>query len=574
MQTYIIEKIPAKNGLFTLKVNNLFLHSKYDPLKESEQFAQKHYTENYLHIMFGFGLGYYASALQRKFGENDRLIIIDPLFEKHENSTELEGIPIFYDIDPQKIESEIKKLLVEYAVNVKVICLPNHEKLFPTEYKRVLNIVQDVLRINAIYRNTINFFAESWQENYVRNLIHVLKDESLTTLEKRFDFPVVVASGGPSLIKQIPKLKEVRNKIILIASGSTINTLLHYNIEPDFIVSIDGSENNYNHFKDNVFTNSYFIYSIRNHYKIRNQFKKRAFSFIPSIESDVREHVEKITHQKLPMLFGGSSVANYALTISLYISTGKIALVGQDLAYTDNKTHAEHNKYFKKVDDNFKKERSAFYIEGYNGDQVLTDAPLLSMKKNFEQILELSNEKDRLFNCTEGGAKIEGFQQISFNDFCCDLSDINIDLNFDEINNINIGNFVDEIEKEIITYEKLVVSLDKASKLLKRNKSNSTFNNKVIRGLDKIDKEIKKIFDTVSMNSIVEPITIDTLNYFLPKQNESKKEEFDRVFSQNDQLYNRLLSAAKLSKQYTEELLEDVTKITEGENNDGSTRTN
>lgn len=568
-QTYSIEEISTKTNSSTLKVNGFFLHSKYNPEKEAEQFAEKNYAENYLHILFGYGLGYFAKALQRKFQENDRLLIIDPLFNDHEHNYEISEIPVFCNIDKKQLEIEINRTLTNFNVNVKMICSPNYDKIFPEKYKTVLNTVQEVLRTNTLYRNTVNFFAESWQENYVRNLLYVSKDESLSMLEKRFDLPVVVASGGPSLSKQIPKLKEVRNKVILIASGSTINTLLHYNIEPDFVVSIDGGEVNYNHFKDHIFTQTYFIYSIRNHYKIREQFTNKAFSFMPSIEPEVQQHIEKISQKSLPMLIGGTSVANYALTIALYMSTGKIALIGQDLAYTDNKTHAEHNKHFQEVTADYKKERGVFFTEGYNGDEVLTDSPFFSMKKSFEQIAEISKDEDRLFNCTEGGAKIEQFRQISFNEFCADLTNINLGLNLNlKDTEIDMKEFINRIDDEIITYQKLVELLEKATKLLVGNKSSLSFSTKIIKGLDKVDKEIKKIFETVSMNAIVDPIILDTLSYFLPKQNESKKEEFDRVFSQSKQLYIRLLSAAKLSKEYTENLLDEVTKKIKDENND------
>lgn len=569
-QTYTIEKISTKTNAPTLKVNNFFLHSKYNPEKEAVHFVEKQYKENHVHILFGYGLGYFAKALQNKFRENDHLLIIDPLYKDYENSNQEAKFPIIFNLDKQQLEIEINKRLVSYNVNVKVICSPNYDKLFPVEYKKVLNTVQEILRINTLMRNTVNFFAESWQENYIRNLLHITNDDSLSMLEKRFNLPIVVASGGPSLSKQIPKLKEIRSKIILIASGSTVNTLLYYNIEPDFVVSIDGGEANYNHFKNHIFTQSYYIYSIRNHYKIREQFTNKSFSFIPSVEPDVQRHIEKITGKILPMLVGGTSVANYALSIALYISEGKIALIGQDLAYTDNKTHAEHNKHFQEVNADYKKHRGVFEVEGYHGDKVLTDSTFMTMKKSFEQIARISKEQERIYNCTEGGAKIEGFSQMSFNEFCNDLSNGNFDLNLQHKGkNRDINEFRIKIKEEIVSYRKLVKLLEKATKLLEGNNSNLSFNTKVINGLDRVDKEIKKIFETVSMNPIVDPITLDTINYFLPKQIESKKEEFNRVFNQNKQLYSRLLSAAKLSGQYTEDLLTELTKLSiEGETND------
>ncbi|MEK3935486.1 6-hydroxymethylpterin diphosphokinase MptE-like protein [Sporosarcina sp. FSL W7-1349] len=572
--TYEIESVQTKTNLKTLKVNGFFLHSRYDPIKEAEQFAEKNYKENHLHILFGYGLGYFVKALQNKLGDNDNLLIIDPMFNELKDMVEMSNVDIVNKIEGRTIEIKINKILLASNINATIICSPNYEKLFPVEYKTVLNLVKEVLKINRLQRNTINFFAEAWQENYIRNLIHVAKDASLSELESKLDFPVVVASGGPSLIKQIPKLKEVRNRIILIASGSTVNTLLHYKIEPDFVISIDGGENNYNHYKDTTFSNSKLIYSIRNHYKIRNQFCETGFAFIPSIEPDVAKHIKQITGKELPMLLGGTSVAVYALTVALYISSGKVALIGQDLAYTDNKTHAEHNKNFRKVDENYKKKRGTFFTEGYYGEDVLTDTPFLSMKKGFEQVAEISKEHDRLYNCTEGGAKINGFQQIPFDMFCSFIQPEKVDIVLEStIEKTDFTLFKDKVQGEVQMYDQLANHLEKGINLLTSNKSNRIFDTKVVKGLNNVDKQLKKVFNQVSMNSIVNPITLDTLNNFLSKQTESKLEEFERVYKQNYELYSRLLEATKLSKQYTIDLLNEVDNKLKGEYDDGNGRT-
>ncbi len=570
IQDLKIEKIQAKSLDPTLKVNDFFLHSKYNPRKEAEQFAKSQYTENHVHLLFGYGLGYIAEALKKRLNENDQLFIIDPLFKKTESLMEKSDFNVMIDVTENNIELKLNSLLNDYNVNVKIICSPNYDKLFPDLYNLVLKTVKDVLSVNAVFFNTVNFFAEIWQENYIRNLCHVFKDESLSRLEKVYDLPVVIVSGGPSLTKQIPLLKRIKDNIVVIAAGSTVNTLLHYDIEADFIVSIDGSIANYNHFKDNTFHKSKLVYSIKNHYKIRDQFKGLAFSFIPSFEPGMHRHIEKMTQKQLPTLLGGASVANYALTIAQYISSGPIALIGQDLAYTDNKTHAEHNKHFSTVNDNFKEERRTFLIEGYDGEDVLTDAVFLSMKKGFEQIAEVSNEAGRFFNCTEGGVKIKGFTQKTFQAFWDDIKPVRqknqpID---DKVSVIDIPKwreFVCKIEAEIKIYEEIKLQLNKGLRHLKENPSKIIFNQKAIKGLDKVDEKLKQLFGKVSMDSIVEPITMDVLKKFLPKHSESKEEEYKRVFEQNEVLYNRLLNATNLSRTYTENLLDEIIKIKLGD---------
>ena len=137
--------------------------------------------------------------------------------------------------------------------------------------------------------------------------------------------------------------------MLLIVSGSTVNTLLKENIEPDYVVSIDSQEVNYNHFKDLKLKHAKLIYSMFNHYKIRESFYNDAFYFVQKNEKALASHLNNIVHTKVEGIYGGESVANYAFTIANYISSGPIALIGQDLAYTDTKSHAENNKHFKMI---------------------------------------------------------------------------------------------------------------------------------------------------------------------------------------------------------------------------------
>ncbi|ETT87871.1 6-hydroxymethylpterin diphosphokinase MptE-like protein [Viridibacillus sp. FSL R5-0477] len=564
-QDFNIEVVTSKSSLPTLKVNDYYLHSKYDPKKEAEQFVNNHFAENKVHILFGYGYGYFAKAFKDKCKENEHLLIIDPIYKEIESVITQEDFEIISDVNEKNIEMALGNLLKDLNLKVKVICSPNYDKFLSKEYKMVLKIVKEILSVKKIYLNTINYFAEMWQENYIRNIYHIFEDESLSVLENYYNMPVVIASGGPSLIKQIPLLKKMQNHVIIIAAGSTVNTLLHYNIEADFIVSVDGSLANFKHFENNIFENSHLIYSVKNHYDIKNQFKKSSFSFIPVFEPGVYEHIEQMTQKQLPTLLGGASVANYAFVIAQYISSGPIALIGQDLAYTNNQTHAKYNKYFANIDDDDKKIRGTFYTEGYNGDKVLTDLPFTSMKKDFENIVESINKKGRFFNCTEGGVKIKGFTQISFSDFG-EFIDLSEEKNLNLVQKANTKTINDwenlcfRIQSEIQIYNEIEKLLNKGLVYLEGSLVKEKFTSNVLKGLEQVDKKIKKLFKTVSMNSILDPIIIDIINNYPSIKGETEQENYMRVYNQNSSLYKGLLNAIKLSKIYTKDLLEKVKK--------------
>ncbi|PKC53046.1 hypothetical protein RhiirA1_404558 [Rhizophagus irregularis] len=239
------------------------------------------------------------------------------------------------------------------------------------------------------------------------NLINLKKDANIKTLRQVYDCPVVIASGGPSLNKQLDLLKSVRDNIILIAAGSTINSLIAEGIEPDYVVSIDGGIPNYKHFQNLKLENAQLIYTMQSHPGVRDAFLNDCFVTGINGFDAVTEYMEKQLGIDLPVFISGGTVAHLAFNMALYISSGPVALIGQDLAYTDNLTHAAHNINARPIDDKFIKEKEAFQTEGYYGELVWTTKPFYSMKLEFEELVKLGNPDVPFFNCTEGGIKLE-----------------------------------------------------------------------------------------------------------------------------------------------------------------------
>jgi hypothetical protein len=568
IKEYEIIEETAKSGHRIHKVNNYYLHSKYDPIREATRFADHHYKKNHLHILFGIGSGYIAKALSEKMSENEFLIIVEPLEKliniqlNNENILERTIIVKGEQLDDFKKLCDV--LMDRFSNRVHLICSSNYDKLFPHVYENVLNIIKDLIHTKKVNENTIKTFSNEWQRNFILNLFYGFDDIPFNALECYFDVPVVVASGGPSLTKQIPLLKKVRNHVLLISSGSTINTLLNYNIEPDFVVTIDGNINNYKHFESIELKKTKVIYSLSHHEKILEKLNQRSFFFVSSVHPFLKPYAEKLLNKEVPNILGGASVATFALSIAYMISSEPVALIGQDLAYTDNKTHAEHNKNFRKIDETYIKERGMFYTEGYYGDQVLTDYAFLTMKHNFEKLIHTFSQPERIYNCTEGGVKLEGYRQISFQEFCNRYVDTNKIVPMFDIDSYSHKDiqewkeFLIRIENEIKLHDKVKRLVEEAVLLLKRNTSDTAFDAKILKKLDKIDEQLKPIFDEGMMSLIAQPIILDTFNNYLPKENETEKETYQRVYARSMDLYSRLQEAATDSKSYFMRLKEKI----------------
>lgn len=552
-----IEYIQTKIDKLTVKVNGFFLHSKYDPIKEAERIVENHFEKGFLHILFGYGLGYIANELKRKLENSSDLLIVDPIFPKLNSISNETGI--ITKMEKNDIGGKIEKKLSNFETRVKVICSPNYDKIFPKEYSDLLKIIKDIQNFNIVNENTLKFFSDTWQENYIHNLFNVYTGETLKVLYKYYDCPVVVASGGPSLTKQLPLLKKISDKIVIIASGSTVNSLLANDIEPDYIVTIDGSINNYEHFKNLKNVKSQLMYALTSHYKIQDEFTNKKYAFVDYSNIFYKNHIKNIFGIDLPLIAGGGSVANFAFSIASYISSGPIAIVGQDLAYTNKESHAKGNKFYLEIDEKFMKNRKIFETEGYNGDKVLTDYAFYSMKKRFEVINEALEHESQVYNCTEGGAKIEGMAQLAFREFCETYVNEQATIEYFDSSktelNSNLVEFISITSSHLEIYKELIGKLNGTIKVLNNSKSKVSFDKKTLVKLDKIDGFLEKKLEKVALNYIIDPITVDVLKNYRPTVNERAEEKYNRVLKQNIELYSRLLGAIKKTKENTEDML-------------------
>jgi len=562
-----IEFLPSKNGEETLKINEYFVHSKYNPNKEAEQLIHRQYTPHHTHIIFGYGCGYVVDALLKRRSFEETIIVIDPLFDSRTLRPERKSSNLFL-LDSTAIsmlELYINKIAANTRVAFKIICTSNYEKVFPKEYKELLKKIVDIQYKNRTNDYTLIRYAKEWQRNFIENLRNLNKDCTIERLHKQYNCPIVIASGGPSLTKQIPLLKKYRNNLILISAGSTTNSLLSNDIEPDYVVTIDGGEPNYNHFKQLNFKNAEIIYCMQNHYKVRKSFSQRGYIIGTESFDELSMYLEKEFNLKFPALEYGGSVAHAAFNIAHYISSGPIALIGQDLAYTDNLTHAANNKYAREIDEAFIKEREAFQVEGYYGEPVWTNPVLQSMKLDFEALITVRKPDVPYFNCTEGGVKINGFEQMTFEDFFKKFAGDKVISKVTKVNDTSLQLDVhDKLKQILINLNELKELLIKGLTIVKKIESLNQIDQKALKKLDSIDKKVNKLLVKIPMEPMTNSITIDILNHYLPIENETTTETYKRVNKQTKALYTQLQDAIN----YTEQCIKKVLENSEVENNE------
>ena len=566
----------SKGGLPVVIFNGYYLNSKYNPLKESKQLADKYYKKNYTHVLFGLAHSYLAKELLNKMGENDFLLIIEPsikLFEMVNSKGALEPLleseQVFFIVgyEHNQLEEEIRYLVNTRNIGqLEFIPSPNYERLYPHLLKHLKEEIIKNVRLSLVNIATMVKYGKLWQENTLYNLYNSWKSTPFKKIENKFDCPVIIAASGPSLNKQLGKLKEIRENqsALIIAAGSTINPLLKAGIKPHIVVSIDGAEANWKHFEGLDYDDVSLFYSLNVHKEIPLNHNGVNVIF-NSQDKDLSDWINKIVGEDLGYVFGGASVANYCFYIAKKITSGPICLIGQDLAYTDNVSHAVGNSNLKKISENeTNKNKNYIEVKSYYGKTILSDYSLLSMKKVFEDMIDLfrkSGDKRHIYNCTEGGAKIEGINNLDFEDFIknyCSMSYNKefIDTFLEEKNNfISKSNISSGFEIEQKNLQELVRMTEKAIEIINGLSMDTVYiDNKALKKLDTLDDKINEYSKSNIIYFLIMPLSFQVNHTHQEVEGETLIERKRRVMKKSLALYKGILESAE----YTLKILDTI----------------
>lgn len=563
-----LEIIQSKNGLPVIKFNGLYLNSKYDPLKESAQFVDRHYKKNFTHVLFGLSNALSANALLEKMGENDFLLIIEPsiaLFEMIKSNTLLKSLQnhnqVFFIVgyDEILVEEEVRYLVHSRNIGqIEFIISPNYEKFFPKQLNHLKEELIQHARLSLVNVATLIKHGHSWQKNLLNNLYNSWKSVPLKKYKNKFDCPVIIAASGPSLSKQLDTLKRVEENqsALIIAAGTTINPLLNAGVRPHIVVSIDGDIANWRHFEGVKYDDIPLFYAINVHENIPKHHNGLKVVFNTQ-DKDLSEWVNLIAGEEIGFVFGGASVATYSFDIAKTISTGPICLIGQDLAYTNYHSHAVGNKNtFTLTKEKIINNKNYIKLKGYHGDTVISDYSFLSMKKVFEDMilnLRCTGDKRPIFNCTEGGVLIEGIQNLLFEDFtknyCGKSYSDAFNRAFQTIEKtISKDNIIASFSEEKKDLQELTKVLKKAIKIIEGvSMETEHTDQKVLNHLDKLDKQISNFSKSNIIHYLIMPLSFKINHIYQEPEKESSIERKQRIMRKSLELYKGLLNATESS---------------------------
>ncbi|WP_017470752.1 motility associated factor glycosyltransferase family protein [Amphibacillus jilinensis] len=427
---FSIKKVETKSGLPTLQLTNktsdVYLHSKYDPVKEAEQFIKQYEAdiEKYDHVLFyGMGLGYHISAFMQKFPKLT-VSIYEPdhsIANCFFDIKKIEELPIhkIKHIHIEQSEADRDSFISAFigVINKRVllVALPSYQRIFEEKHSQFLTTFKNSTKKTRVSLRTNTAFGKRWTLNSIMNLAQTIKTPNILSNQMRAHFkdkPVVIVSAGPSLNEEIKNLHYIKeNKLAYIFSvGSANKTLLKNNIYPDAVCTYDPQGHNDQVFSDlieNDIKTIPMIFGTSVGYETLKHYQGPKLHMLTS-----QDHISPyylIEHMRQEdIIFDAPSIAVITLQLLLKLQTGPIILVGQNFAFKHNKFYAEGIQYEKRTTSLSEKELN-FAVEttDVHGEKVLTNESFLRMKRTMEKVISSSNN-ETIINTTNGGAAIKG----------------------------------------------------------------------------------------------------------------------------------------------------------------------
>lgn len=531
--------------------------------------------------MIGLGNVEYLKLLDEKIDEQIQIIIYEPckeiffyILENIDISRVLESeraIVFFIEgINERVIEFSLSRLIqAENFEFIKIFILPNYEKLFIEKTAEFVTKIKKQCKKERVRINTTARFANVHAQNIICNVKYVIngyKTKQFVDVIPK-DIPAIVVAAGPSLNKNILELKRAKNHAFIIAVDTAIKPLLKAGIVPDMyavvdgkkplhLVEIEGAE------RIPLLTSISAAHALLEYHKGMKIFYNEGYPIVNKMFA-----MNGDTFEPIPC---GGSVATNAFAFAYMIGIKTIILVGQDLALTGNRTHADgtFEEKASEIDTSH-----AIMVEGNVEEMVPT-------RKDFQVYLEWYNyyikgcmESGRelhVINATEGGAKIDNTEIMTLKEAIdreC-TKEINVSERIAEVPTVfneneqnHLKNYLSDISQEFHDIKIAAQNLEKTYRKLQKLSMNGNIDlkayKKILCKIEKMSKHIERhqeCYDLISDS-------LKIADYILKSEQNIKLQSFEeegKEIARQGLLYTKLLrECAELFEEFSKENILD-----------------
>lgn len=504
-----------ENFVFKLKDDEgkeFYTGSIYDPVYEAKVFLDGVNFDNTGYFLMGLNSSVtLCEILKRKtdtawvFVVEKNLEVIKKLLEEVDLSPYLANKPqriVFFYGEEQKVKKELmlylQSLVGFYFLQAEVLRTFPTYRIAKTYYNNILESFSDIIK-NHVF-NIGNDLDDTLLgiKNELANLKHVLSRPRLKDLKDKYKGkPIICVSTGPSLDKQLPLLKQVKGKALIICAESAMRVLLKNGITPDIVCILERLENSYKlsvesvDIPDETVLVGLTIIDPR----IFESWPKYSIPIFKNNLANSRFINEAF--EDFGDLYCGNSVAHMCYMLANYLGGEPIIIIGQDLAYSEEgTTHSKDSVYnvqeSEEIDSDIRKKieislshegmhNKIVYLDGYYGGKVRSRLLWQQFLIWYEH--HVASSEALTINSTEGGVHIKGTERMPFKEaiekYCREPIE-SLPKILNQIDSLDY-NFEQKLDSLVQKYEKLE---EKLKEIKSYAKENMEFMSKILEELN------------------------------------------------------------------------------------------
>jgi len=385
-----------------------FLADQLDYKKEINQLLDTLEDLKFDSLIFLFGIdtGEYLQDLKKLLCAKNRVIIFEPnpAICKKFDSKLADNISLVPFEENQVRQIFDNTIHFKNINNIYFHAFGNYSSIYKEEYDRLIEHLDWTIINSASQVELAKRFKKIFIQNMTANMMVLNQSTPIHHYRStNLNVPALVVSGGPSLDSNIRDMlvhKDQLDQYFIITGSRTAEALTKNGILPDMIVSVDPVDANFDMMKNclNLEVPLAF-YEYSNRYLVGNY--KGDKIFISLLLSQTVKGFEQYQG-----VYCGGSVAHACIDIANMMGCSPIIFLGQDLAYTYNKHHADSAV--------FDYDKSLLYgattiVKDVYGNPVGTTITLDHYRRRLEHYIAIykGQKRIRFINCSYG-ADING----------------------------------------------------------------------------------------------------------------------------------------------------------------------
>ncbi|EPC9571104.1 motility associated factor glycosyltransferase family protein [Campylobacter jejuni] len=273
----------------------------------------------------------------------------------------------------------------------------------------------EVIVRNLISNLNIGFECYSHLLQNIPSMLESIPFQRILNERKNKFENAIVVSAGPSLAKQLPLLKAYQDKAVIFCADGALSMLEKEGIVPDYVTNLDFTDLAMKFFqnKENL-KQSIIALECATHPNVARSLKAENCMIILR---------NKALYQRFNLSdFGyidtGTHVSHFSYTLALALGFKNIIMIGQDLAFDEKgNSHSQGFSY----GEQFSGEKTVptLKTQAYAGKgEVLTHITWNDYRIKLEYLFACNSKEAKFYNATEGGARINFTEELSFKECC------------------------------------------------------------------------------------------------------------------------------------------------------------